>query len=407
MPGRAAPSSPLPPGGLRVGLVAGEPSGDLLGAGLARALRARYPDVRMAGIAGPAMQAEGVASWAPLEQLSVMGLAEVIRHLPGLFALRRGLIRSFGRFRPHVVVGIDAPDFNLGLERRLRAQGLRTMHYVSPSIWAWRPKRVHTVARAVDEVLCLLPFEPALYHEHGVAARFVGHPMADAIAPETDRAAARAALGLEPGGAAWVALLPGSRHGEVERLGPVLAGAAALLAGRRPELRFVAPMATPALRAQFAAQLAAHAPGVAARLVDGRSREVMAAADLVILASGTATLEAALLRRPMVVAYRVAPATARLVRGLGMLSTRHFALPNLLAGEALVPELIQEQATPEQVAAAAEGLLGDPARCAALQARFAEMHALLRQDADQRAAEAVLAMTGRLPPGHAQREVAA
>lgn len=398
MPGRAAHFSSLPPGRLRIGLVAGEPSGDLLGAGLARALRARYPDAELAGIAGPAMQAEGVQSWAPLEQLSVMGLAEVIRHLPGLFALRRGLLAQFERFRPHVVVGIDAPDFNLGLERRLRQRGIRTMHYVSPSIWAWRPGRVHTVARAADEVLCLLPFEPPLYHAHGVAARFVGHPMADSIAPGSDRAAARAALGLEPDGATWIALLPGSRHGEVERLGEVIAGAAALLAARRPGIRFIAPMATLALRTQFAAQLARHAPGVTVKLVDGRSREVMAAADLVVLASGTATLEAALLRRPMVVAYRVAPATARVVRALGLLTTQYFALPNLLAGEALVPELLQEQATPGHIAAAAGSLLDDPARCAALQARFAEMHDLLRQDADRCAAEAVLAMAGRVPP---------
>jgi lipid-A-disaccharide synthase len=406
MPGRAAQSHSSPPGGLRIGLVAGEPSGDLLGAGLARALRERYPDAALAGVAGPAMQAEGVRSWAPLEQLSVMGLAEVIRHLPGLFALRRGLLGAFERFRPHVVIGIDAPDFNLGLERRLRQRGMRTMHYVSPSIWAWRPGRVHTVARAADEVLCLLPFEPPLYREHGVAARFVGHPMADAIAPVTDRAAARAALGLEAGEASWVALLPASRHGEVERLGGVIAGAAALLAARQPGIRFIAPMATPALREQFAAQLARHAPGAAVRLVDGRSREVMAAADLVVLASGTATLEAALLGRPMVVAYRVAPATARLVRALGLLSTQYFALPNLLAGESLVPELIQEQATPEGIAGAAAALLDDPARCAALQARFGEMHALLRRDADRCAAEAVLAMAGRVPPPSLQQEPA-
>jgi lipid-A-disaccharide synthase len=387
----------LPPGALRIGLVAGEPSGDLLGAGLARALRRRYPDAQLAGIAGPAMQAEGVVSWAPMEQLSVMGLAEVLRHLPGLLGLRRRLVATFERFRPHVVVGIDAPDFNLGLERRLRGAGLRTMHYVSPSIWAWRPGRVHTVAAAADEVLCLLPFEPPLYREQGVSARFVGHPMADSIPMSVNTMAARAGLGLEFGEGPVVALLPGSRRGEVERLGEPLAGAAARLAKARPGTRFIAAMATPVLRALFAAQLARHAPGLDVRLVEGRSREVMAGADLVILASGTATLEAALLRRPMVVAYRLAPATVRIVRGLGLMKTEVFSLPNLLAGEALVPELIQEAATAEQIAAAAAGLLADSARCAALERRFGEMHAQLRQDADARAAEAVLAMAGHAP----------
>lgn len=398
MPGHGVQSSPLPPGGLRVGLVAGETSGDLLGAGLARVLRQRYPDVRLAGIAGPAMQAEGVASWAPMEQLSVMGLAEVLRHLPGLLALRRDLLGGFERFRPHVVVGIDAPDFNLGLEQRLRARGLRTMHYVSPSIWAWRPGRVHAVARAVDEVLCLLPFEPALYAAHGVAARCVGHPMADDIPMQPDRGAARAGLGLEAGGQPLVALLPGSRHGEVERVGGALAAAAGVLAARRPGIRFVAAMASPALRARFAGQLATHAPGVDVRLVEGRSRTVMAAADLVLLASGTATLEAALLKRPMVVAYRVAPVTAAIVRGLRLMQTENFSLPNLLAGETLVPELIQDAATPERIAAEAAALLDDAPRRARLEARFAELHQLLRRDADREAADAVLAMAGRLPP---------
>lgn len=400
MPGPAAQQAPLPPGGLRVGLVAGEASGDLLGAGLARALRARYPDARLAGIAGPAMQAEGVTSWAPMEQLSVMGLAEVLRHLPGLLRLRRDLVSSFESFRPHVVVGIDAPDFNLGLERRLRQAGIRTMHYVSPSIWAWRPQRVHTVGAAADEVLCLLPFEPPLYHAHGISARFVGHPMADDIPLQADAAAARTALGL--GAGPLVALLPGSRRGEVERLGEVLAAAAARLATERPGTRFVAAMASHALRELFAAQLARHAPSVPVHLVDGRSREVMTAADVVVLASGTATLEAALLRRPMVVAYRLAPATVRIVRTFKLMQTGLYSLPNLLAGEALVPELIQEEATPEKIAAAAAALLDDPARRARLQQRFAELHEVLRQDADRQAAAAVLAMAGRVPAAPAE-----
>jgi len=399
MPGHGIQPASFLTGGLRVGLVAGEASGDLLGAGLARALRRRYPDAHLAGIAGPAMQAAGVTSWAPMEQLSVMGLAEVLRHLPGLLALRRDLIGAFERFRPHVVVGIDAPDFNLGLERRLRARGLRTMHYVSPSIWAWRPGRVHAIARAADEVLCLLPFEPELYAAHGVAARFVGHPMADDIPLQPNHRAARCELGFDQGGQGpVVALLPGSRHGEVARVGDVLAAAAALLAARRPDLRFVAAMASASLRERFAAQLAEHAPGVDVSLVDGRSRTVMAAADIVLLASGTATLEAALLKRPMVMVYRVAPVTAAIVRGLRLMKTERFALPNVLAGETLVPELTQDAATPERIAGEAEALLDDAPRRARLEARFTELHQQLRQDADRQAAEAVLAMAGRWPP---------
>ena len=403
MPGHGVQTSSLPSGGLRVGLVAGEASGDLLGAGLARALRARYPDAHLAGIAGPEMQAAGVASWAPMEQLSVMGLAEVLRHLPGLLRLRRGLLGAFQRFRPHVVVGIDAPDFNLGLERRLRARGLRTMHYVSPSIWAWRPGRVHTIARAADEVLCLLPFEPDLYAAHGVPARFVGHPMADDIPLQPDHHAARSELGVgDDGEGAVVALLPGSRHGEVERVGALLAAAAGVLAARRPGIRFVAAMASPSLRQLFSAQLAQHAPGARVQLVEGRSRTVMAAADIVLLASGTATLEAALLKRPMVVAYRVAPVTAGIVRGLRLMKTERFALPNLLAGEMLVPELIQDAATPERIAHEAAALLDDAPRRARLAARFTQLHHLLRRDADRQAAAAVLAMAGRWPPARGE-----
>jgi lipid-A-disaccharide synthase len=269
------------------------------------------------------------------------------------------------------------------------------MHYVSPSIWAWRPKRVHKVGAAADEVLCLFPFEPPLYQVHGISARFVGHPMADAIPLQADPAAARAALGL--GAGHLVALLPGSRRGEVERLGEVLAGAAARLGAARPGTRFVAAMASHGLRELFAAQLARHAPDVPVHLVDGRSREVMTAADVVVLASGTATLEAALLRRPMVVAYRLAPATVRIVRSFNLMQTGLYSLPNLLAGEALVPELIQEEATPEKIAAAAAALLDDPAGRERLQQRFGELHELLRQDADRQAAEAVLAMAGRVP----------
>ena len=399
MPGSSAHSEAPQRGGLRVGLIAGEPSGDLLGAGLVREIRRRYPDAEFCGIAGPAMLAQGVEGWVQMERLSVMGIFEVLRHLPELLRIRREVTERFMALRPDVVIGIDAPDFTLGVERRLRAAGLRTIHYVSPSIWAWRAGRIHDIGKAADKVLCLLPFEPPLYEAAGIPAEFVGHPMADEIPAATDQAACRAALGIGDGGSAreLIALLPGSRMGEVERLGGEFAAAAALLAARHPGVRFIAAMASPALRERFAAQLAQRAPGLNVRLVDGRSREVMTAADLVLLASGTATLEAALLKRPMVVTYRISPLTYRLVAALRIMKTRHFALPNLLAGEALVPELIQEAATPERMAAEVGALLGDRARREALVERFAVMHDTLRQHADRRAAEAVLALAGRLP----------
>lgn len=399
MPGNSVHPGSARRRGLLVGIVAGEASGDLLGAGLVREIRRVYPDARFCGIAGPAMQAEGMPSWAPMEQLSVMGLVEVLRHLPELLRLRRRVTNAFAALRPDVVIGIDSPDFTLGIERHLRASGLRTVHYVSPSIWAWRAGRIKGIGAAADLVLCLLPFEPPLYDAAGISARFVGHPMADAISGVRDPEGARAALGVPESAAAreLIALLPGSRMGEVEHLGGEFAAAAALLAARHPGVRFIAPMASAAVRACFEAQWAQRAPGLAIRLVDGRAREVLAAADVALLASGTATLEAALSGCPMVVAYRISPATHRVVKWLGVMKTRRFALPNLLAGEDLVPELIQDDATPGRMADEVGRLLGDRARRQALQARFAELHEMLRQRADRRAAEAVLRLAGRWP----------
>jgi lipid-A-disaccharide synthase len=392
-------SGTVPQRGFRVGLIAGEPSGDLLGAGLVREIRRYYPDTEFCGIAGPAMLAEGVPSWVPMDRLSIMGLTEVVRHLPELLKIRRQVTQRFAALRPDVVIGIDSPDFTLGVERRLRAANIRTVHYVSPTIWAWRAGRIHGIGKAADLVLCLFPFEPEIYAAHGIQARFVGHPMADAIPLEPDQAACRAALGISTSASARevIALLPGSRMGEVERLGGEFAAAAALLAARHPGVRFVAPMASPAVREFFAAQLARRAPGLEVTLFDGRSREVMAAADLVVLASGTATLEAALLKRPMVAAYQVSAFSARIVQAFKLMKTRHFALPNVLAGEALVPELIQDAVTPENIAAEASALLSDAPRRARLAARFMALHETLRQGADRCAAETVLAMTGRLP----------
>lgn len=400
MPASSEHSLDLRRGGLRVGIMAGEASGDLLGAGLVREIRRRYPDATFFGIAGPAMMAAGVESWVPMERLSVMGIAEVLRHLPALLRIRKDVIRGFRALRPDVVIGIDSPDFTLGVERRLRAAGIRTVHYVSPSIWAWRAGRIDAIGKSADHILCLLPFEPALYAAKGIPASFIGHPMADTIPLAPDQAASRAALGVPDtaSGRELVALLPGSRMGEVERLGGPFAAAAALLAARHPGLRFIAPMASAAIRARFEALLAEHAPGLAVQRVDGRSREVMAAADLVLLASGTATLEAALLKRPMVMAYRISPSTYWLINTFRLMKTRRFALPNLLAGEDLVPELIQGDVDPDRIASEFSALLGDAARRAHVTARFAELHETLRQGADRRAAEVVLRLVGRWPP---------
>lgn len=373
---------------LRVALVAGETSGDMLGAGLIRALRAQVPDAAFEGVAGPQMIAAGCRAWYPMERLSVMGLVEVLGRYRELRALRADLLRRLRADPPDVFVGIDAPDFNLGLEKRLRAAGIPTVHYVSPTVWAWRRGRLRTIARAVDLMLTLFPFEADFYREHAVAVRYVGHHLADAIPDHTDARAARAALSLPEAGE-LIALLPGSRESEVGRLAEVFVQAAHWCAQRRPGVRFAAPFVSRATRAQFEAALARH-PGLACTLFDGRSREVMAAADAVLLASGTATLEAMLLKRPMVVAYRLAPLSYWLIRRL--LYVDRFALPNLLAGEMLVPEFVQEAATPESLGQALLDQLAAPERTRQLQERFGALHRTLRQDANERAAEAVLAL---------------
>ena len=380
---------------MHIAIVVGELSGDLLGAGLMTALRVRYPQLRFTGIGGPAMLAQGFQTLVPMERLAVMGLVEVLRHLPDLLALRRQLCRQFSADPPLAFVGIDAPDFNLGLERRLRARGIPTVHYVSPSVWAWRPRRVRKIGRAVDLMLTLFPFEAAFYQEHRVRVRAVGHPLADAIPLRSDPAAARQALGLPaPDEAPVIALLPGSRLGEVSRLGPLLLDTAIWLYARRPDLRFVLPAATPHLHEVLAEMQADRAPGLPLTLVQGRSRAAMTAADVVALASGTATLEAMLLKRPMAVAYRVAPMTAWLARRLVRVS--HFALPNLLARRELVPEFIQEAATVENLGPAVLRWLDEPLARDRLTAEFDALHDLLRRDANRQAADAILEML-RLP----------
>ena len=374
---------------MHIALVAGELSGDLLGAGLIAALKERYPQARFSGIGGPGMIEQGLHSLVPLERLAVMGLVEVLHHLPELLRIRRQLCRELLADLPTVFIGIDAPDFNLRLERWLRIRGVPTVHYVSPSVWAWRPWRVRGIARAVDLMLTLLPFEAAFYQQHGVPVCYVGHPLADDIPCHSDPMRVRRLLDLDvPPEARVVALLPGSRRGEVDRLGPLLLDTAVWLWSRRPELCFLMPAATPRLFAVLRSMWIERAAALPLTLVQGRSRETMAAADVVLLASGTATLEAMLLKRPMVVAYRVAPMTAWLARRLVRVS--HFALPNLLAGRELVPEFIQEAATVGNLGPAILRWLDEPLVRERLTAEFDALHRELRRDASRQAAEAIV-----------------
>lgn len=371
---------------LTVALVAGEASGDILGAGLMQALKARHPDVRFIGIGGPRMEAQGLRSYFPLERLAVMGLVEVLGRLPELLARRKRLFKTFLDVRPDVFIGIDAPDFNLDLALKLRRNGIKTVHYVSPSVWAWRQNRVLKIRDACDLMLTLFPFEAKFYDAHQVAVRFVGHPLADAIPLIPDRAAARAELQLPQDGLI-VALMPGSRGGEVGRLGPLFLAAAERLRSMRPGIRFVVPCASPERRAQLEQILAGR--DLPLTLLDGQSHAALAACNAVLIASGTATLEALLYKRPMVVAYSVAPLTFRILKR--MVRSPYVALPNLLAQRLLVPELLQDAATPDAMARLLSPLLdnGD------VQTEgFDAIHRTLRCDASSQAASAVLELVG-------------
>lgn len=380
---------------LTVALIAGEVSGDILGAAVARALAARLPQLRMVGVCGPRMQAAGVEALGSIDTLSVMGLVEVLRELPRLLRFRRRLVGRLAAVRPDVVIGIDAPDFNLGVERRLRRRGIPTLQLVCPSVWAWREGRVKTIAAAVDRVLCLLPFEPAFLEARGVAADYVGHPLADEIDPEPQTLPARQQLGLA-GAGALVAILPGSRHSEIRHLAGVFARAAAQLAAKRPGLRFVTPVARPALRAAIDTAIREHAPTLDWTLLDGQSREAMQAADAVLLASGTATLECLLVDRPMVVAYRGSALTAWLMLKAGWLKTRYVSLPNLLASRPVVPELLQDAATPQALAAELAALLEGPAAQAQREV-FAAVREKLRCNAAARVADVILQVAQSRP----------
>ena len=369
-------------------LVAGETSGDNLGAHLIEALRARLPGARFAGIAGPRMIAAGCEAWERAEDLAVMGLFEILPHLPRLLRIRRNLLARVLEQRPDVYVGVDAKEFNLRVAPRLKAHGIRTVQYVSPQIWAWRQGRVRTIGRAVDLVLCLLPFEKRFYDEHGVRAVFVGHPLADQIPLHLDPRAARTALQLDPGGA-YVALLPGSRQGEVARLSPDFAATVAWLSRQRKELRFVAALANPGARRTFAAALEAAGVRDRVTLVDGDAQSVMAASDVVLLASGTATLEATLVKRPMVVAYRLSLLTTFLLKTLKLFKAPFFAQPNLLAGRQVVPEYFNDEVRADVLGPAVLTQLERADRDQLVQT-FASIHQTLRRDASARAADAIV-----------------
>ncbi|MGH8198758.1 MAG: lipid-A-disaccharide synthase [Steroidobacteraceae bacterium] len=381
---------------LRVGIVAGESSGDQLGAALIAALRERVPDLQCFGVAGPKMIAAGCEAWAGAEELAVMGLAEVVRHLPRLLRLRASLASRFLASRPDVFVGVDAPEFNLGLAKRLHVRGLKTVQYVSPQVWAWRQGRVRDISRACDLVLCLLPFEPAFYSKQGVRAVFVGHPLADQIPLEVDREGARAALGLTTS-ATIVALLPGSRLGEVERLGADFLQAAAWLAERRPDLEFIAPMASARAREVFDSKQTEVPAAPKILLLEGRAQQALAACDAAIVASGTATLETLLSRRPMVAAYRFGALTAFLLRRLRLVKVPYFSQPNLLVGRSLVPELLQEQVSGAALGEALLGRLSDRAYLRELDEEFRKVHETLRGGGAARAAEAILALLQSSP----------
>lgn len=387
---------------MRVAMVAGETSGDLLASSVIDGLARRLGPggLHAAGIGGPAMSARGFDAWWPSERLAVRGYVEVLREYAALRAIRERLCERLLDWRPQVFVGVDAPDFNLELERRLRARGLRVAHFIGPSIWAWRANRIETLRAATDHVLLVFPFEQAIYDRAGVPATYVGHPLADAIPLHADPAAARAALAL-PVDRTVIAVLPGSRASEIRYIGPTFAATIGWLARRRPGLTFVVPAATEALFDRLRAVLAAAdlPEGVDCRLVLGRSHDAIGAADTVLVASGTATLEVALFRKPMVIGYRMAWLSYRIMRRMALLPW--VGLPNILCNASVVPEFLQDAATPPALGAALLAQLDDTAGGARLRERFGELHATLRRDCGERAAEVLLELAARPATGAA------
>lgn len=376
---------------MELALVAGEASGDLLAGLLLGGVRQRWPDARLVGIGGPRMAAQGLEAWWPHDKLAVRGYVEVLRHYREIKGIRDALGDRLLATRPDAFIGVDAPDFNLGLEARLRAAGIKAIHFVCPSIWAWRAGRIKTIARSADHVLCLFPFEPPLLARHGIAATYVGHPLADAIPLEPPREAARDALGLDAG-ASVVALLPGSRRSEIEAIAPTFLAAAARLHAARPAIHFLLPV-VPGLRGLIEPLLARHAPGVPIRLLDGRSHEALAACDVTLIASGTATLEAALFKRPMVIAYKMHPLSWQIMKRMQL--QPWVGLPNILCEDFVVPERIQSAATPGHLADDVLAWLDAPERGIALARRFTELHHLLRRDTARTATDAIAKLLGR------------
>lgn len=380
---------------MRIGLVAAEPSGDLLGAGLMQAIRVQIPDVQFEGIGGPLMAAQGLQSRVPMEKLSVMGLVEVLKHLPELLGIRRDLARHWLATPPDLFIGVDAPDFNLGLEQRLKAAGIATVHYVCPTVWAWRPKRVQVLHRAADLVLSIFPFEQDFLSQHAVRSRYVGHPLAHEMPLDPDRESARQVLGLDQQRPV-LAILPGSRRSEICALTRPFLQAAAQLQATRPELQFAVPLVSARSLALFEEQRARYTPQLAITRVLGQSRAVLAAADLVLSASGTATLEGLLSKRPMVVGYKLHWLSYAIARLFKLIKVDHIAMANLLAGERLAPELVQGDCESGPLARELNALLDNPQRMAAIRERYRQIHQSMICDTNREAARAVLAL---LPDG--------
>lgn len=373
-------------------MVAGEASGDLLGSRLIEAFRRRVPAAEFCGIGGPRMISAGFDAWFPQEKLAVRGLVEVVRHLRELLAIRAELFRRVRKVQARLFIGIDSPEFNLGLERKLKRAGLRTAHLVSPQVWAWRRGRIRRMKDHVSQLLVLFPFEEPLYRDAGVAVTFVGHPLADEIPEQSDRAAAREQLRL-PAHAPVVAVMPGSRQSELEMMSGPFIETAKLLHARLPAVRFVVPLVTRETREYFEAELYKRdARELPMALLFGHSREALAACDVALAASGTVTLEAALTRRAMVIAYRVAPVTYAIASRL--IRVPYVGLPNILCDEAVVPEFLQEAATPENLAQALGNLLADAPFRRSIEERFLRLHAALRRDSAERAADALLPLLG-------------
>ncbi|MEN3810097.1 lipid-A-disaccharide synthase [Chromobacterium piscinae] len=375
-------------GALKVAMVAGEASGDLLAAHLMDALRAHRSDIEFAGIGGPRMEARGFHSMVPQEKLAVRGYSEVLKSLPELLKIRRRLREQLLAERPDVFIGVDAPDFNLGLEAGLKKAGIPTVHYVSPSVWAWRPERIQKIGRAVNHVLCLFPMEPPLYRQAGVPVTYVGHPLASEIPLEPDKEAMRDQLGL-PQGVPVFTLMPGSRRSELEYMAPIYLDTARLLLRQYPDAQFLVPLATRATMDQFEQMLYRFkARDLPIRRLFGHAQMATIASDVVLVTSGTATLEVALTKRPMVISYKLSAFTYRLVKR--KIRLPYVGLPNILCGRFVVPELLQKQATPQKLAEEMQRLYTDPAARVEMEKAFTELHLALKQDTATRAARAVL-----------------